>query len=609
MALGIRSHRPLITGTTHMIGAGHYLATAAGYRILEQGGNAADAGVAAGLTLNVVLPQYTSLGGVAPIIVHDAARQETITVSGLGRWPKTASIDYFNQHHSGDLPAGVPRTVTPAAADAWLTTLKLYGTMTFEQVVTPALELAEGGFPIPHSLHRALSRAGDRLAHDEGETMRWARDARQFYPNGKALQPGDLLVQPDLARTLRRLIEAERGSAGQGREAAIQAARDRFYRGDIAQEMVRFNQGQGGLLTMEDLAEFHVGLEPPAVGSFRGVTVYTCDTWTQGPTSIQALQILEQFDLKAMGHNSADYLHTLLEALKLAFADRHAYYGDPKFVDVPLAGLLDRGYAAMRSQSIDPRRASPGMPEAGDPWPYQGQVRPPRRQARPEPLRNVRRREGADGRISDARFPFDVSSRPERAELDRHFFEGWSADRRLAKVGVHEDEAIALTTEHFESFQRGVDEPHELDARGSIDRQLLFTIDSSRRRREHLAKPVGRTLEPANPWQLGKPLSPPAGDVGNQNIVVQMNFRLEENPPSTGPAPPSLESVVKIRRKRGRSIGMARRRSWRQIEIAFQKLRDFVARRRDHVLVRRTLLGRLRHGPRLPRKSRGRQAR
>ncbi|HLF04388.1 MAG TPA: gamma-glutamyltransferase family protein, partial [Dehalococcoidia bacterium] len=381
-----RSHRPLITGTTHMIGAGHYLATAAGYRILEQGGNAADAGVAAGLTLNVVLPQYTSLGGVAPIIVHDAARQETITVSGLGRWPKAASIDYFNQHHSGDLPAGVPRTVTPAAADAWLTTLKLYGTMTFEQVVTPALELAEGGFPIPHSLHRALSRAGDRLAHDEGETMRWARDARQFYPNGKALQPGDLLVQPDLARTLRRLIEAERGSAGQGREAAIQAARDRFYRGDIAQEMVRFNQGQGGLLTMEDLAEFHVGLEPPAVGSFRGVTVYTCDTWTQGPTSIQALQILEQFDLKAMGHNSADYLHTLLEALKLAFADRHAYYGDPKFVDVPLAGLLDQGYAAMRSQSIDPRRASPGMPEAGDPWPYQGQVRPPRRQARPEPV-------------------------------------------------------------------------------------------------------------------------------------------------------------------------------------------------------------------------------
>ena len=386
MALGIRSHRPLITGTTHMIGAGHYLATAAGYRILEQGGNAADAGVAAGLTLNVVLPQYTSLGGVAPIIVHDAARQETITVSGLGRWPKTASIDYFNQHHSGDLPAGVPRTVTPAAADAWLTTLKLYGTMTFEQVVTPALELAEGGFPIPHSLHRALSRAGDRLAHDEGETMRWARDARQFYPNGKALQPGDLLVQPDLARTLRRLIEAERGSAGQGREAAIQAARDRFYRGDIAQEMVRFNQGQGGLLTMEDLAEFHVGLEPPAVGSFRGVTVYTCDTWTQGPTSIQALQILEQFDLKAMGHNSADYLHTLLEALKLAFADRHAYYGDPKFVDVPLAGLLDRGYAAMRSQSIDPRRASPGMPEAGDPWPYQGQTGPARRQARPEPV-------------------------------------------------------------------------------------------------------------------------------------------------------------------------------------------------------------------------------
>ena len=147
----------MVTGATHMVSAGHYLATAAGYRILEQGGNAADAGVAAGITINVVLPQYTSFAGVAPIISHNAQRDDTITIAGLGRWPKAASIDYFQKHAGGDLPPGVLRTVTPAAADAWIMAVKLHGSMAFEQVVAPALELAEGGFPIPSSLERPLN--------------------------------------------------------------------------------------------------------------------------------------------------------------------------------------------------------------------------------------------------------------------------------------------------------------------------------------------------------------------------------------------------------------------------------------------------------------------
>ena len=138
MAIGISTYRPLVTGATHMVSAGHYLAAASGFRILEQGGNAIDAGVAAGITINVVLPQWTSFGGVAPIIIHDAAKNETVSISGLGRWPKAASAAYFNQRHGGELPVGVLRTVTPAAADAWITALRLYGTMSFEQVVTPA---------------------------------------------------------------------------------------------------------------------------------------------------------------------------------------------------------------------------------------------------------------------------------------------------------------------------------------------------------------------------------------------------------------------------------------------------------------------------------------
>ena len=156
MSIGLKTYRPLITGTTHAVSTSHYLATAAAYRILEEGGNATDAGVAAGIVINVALPQYTSFGGVAPIIVHDAKKKETKSISGLGRWPKAASIGYFEQHTDAKLVPGILRTVTPSAADGWLTALRLYGTMTFEQVVTPALELAENGFPIPHSLHLSL---------------------------------------------------------------------------------------------------------------------------------------------------------------------------------------------------------------------------------------------------------------------------------------------------------------------------------------------------------------------------------------------------------------------------------------------------------------------
>ena len=389
MAIGLHTYRPLVGGVTHMVSAGHYLATAAGYRILEQGGNAIDAGVAAGIAINVTLPQYTSFGGVAPIIIHHAASGETREISGLGRWPAAASADYFRQRHGGELPHGVMRTVTPAAPDAWLTALERYGTMSFEQVATPALELAAGGFPIPATLHRALVSSGDNIILDEGDTSRWASTMSIFYPAGRALAAGDLLVQSDLARTFQRLIDAERAAAGQGqgRDAAIRAARNRFYCGDIAQEMVNFIQGEGGWLTMDDLAGFAVGIsEPPSI-DYRGTTVYACGAWCQGPALLQTLNILQGCDLAAMGHNSADYLHTVLEALKLAFADRHAYIGDPDFTAVPLEGLLSPEYVARRRQEIDPARAHPEMPDAGDPWLYQTDAfgrRPAA--AKPEPV-------------------------------------------------------------------------------------------------------------------------------------------------------------------------------------------------------------------------------
>ena len=352
-----------------MVSSGHYLATAAGFRILEQGGNATDAGVAAGIAINVTLPQWTGFGGVAPIIIHDAASGETRSISGLGRWPKAASIEYFVRNCDSQLPPGVLRTVTPSAADAWITALRLYGTMSFEQVVTPALELAEGGFPIPATLQSALATTGDSLIGDSDGDGRWPSTAAVFFPGGRRPDIGEILVQKDLARTFRRLIEVERDHAGQGREAALQAARDFFYQGEIAEEIVRFVQGEGGFLTMDDMAEFSVGVDIPPSIDYKGIQVYACGPWCQGPVNLQALQILEGFDLKGMGHNSADYAHTVIEALKLAFSDREAYVGDPDFVDVPMARwaavkVLCRG---KKGRHRSGSRAFSEMPPSGDP--------------------------------------------------------------------------------------------------------------------------------------------------------------------------------------------------------------------------------------------------
>ena len=366
MPSGIISQRPSVMGTTHMVAAGHYQATMAGYRVLEEGGNAIDAGVASGIALNVVMPEWTSFGGTAPIMVYQAETKELVTVSGLGRWPRAASIDFFMKNAGGDLRLGVLRCLVPAAADAWLIALEKFGTMPLQQVMSPAVELAERGFPVTPLLH-------DFLANRDVETIK--RDpstAHVVWPKGRPPEIGEVLVQSDLAHTFRSLIEVEQANAHKGREAAIRAARDHFYKGDIAQRMVRFNQEQGGLLTLEDLAEFTVDLEKPYSGRFKSYTIYACGPWRQGPVVPQTLQMLEEDDLASLGHNSADYMHLVVEALNLTFADRHQYYGDPDFVEVPMAGLLSKEYARSRRDSIDMSRAYGAMPPPGDPWPYQG---------------------------------------------------------------------------------------------------------------------------------------------------------------------------------------------------------------------------------------------
>lgn len=373
------SFRPTIMGTQGMVVSGHYLASLAGQRVLDRGGNAIDAGVAAGLCLTVLHIDMIDLAGVAPMIVYLAEEDRVMTISGLGRWPQAASVDYFQAHCGGKIPTGVLRCLTPGSPDAWITALETYGTMSLADVMQDAITLAERGFPM-HPFMLANLREGEQ------QLRQWPSSAAVFLPHGRLPEVGEIFVQRDLARTMQRLVAAEAQARHRGREAGLQAAREAFYRGDIAREIAAFFQEQGGLLSYDDLASYRVQLEAPVRASFHEYDIYTCGPWCQGPALAQAVALLEGYDLKAMGHNSPAYVHLITEALKLVFADRERYYGDPEFVDVPMQGLLSKAYVEARRRLIHMDKAHPGMPPAGDPRHANGAVEPWRGlRAAPEP--------------------------------------------------------------------------------------------------------------------------------------------------------------------------------------------------------------------------------
>ncbi|MFN8514376.1 MAG: gamma-glutamyltransferase family protein [Chloroflexia bacterium] len=359
------TYRPAVSGSRYMAATGHAMATMAAVRMLEAGGNAIDAGVAAGLCINVLQPDMTNLGGVAPIMLHRADEGKIWSISGLGWWPESVDREYFVRECGGTIPVGVRRCVMPAAADAWLTALGRFGTMPLAEVAAPAIALAEGGFSVYNFLRENIAEEAEGIAQ-------WPSSAAHFLPQGRVPVVGERFAQPDLGRTLRMLVEAEAGAAHLGREAALRAARDRFYQGDIAERIAAFHAEQGSWLTLADLKSFSVEVEEPLSVRYRGYDFYGCQPWCQGPPALQALSILEGYDLASLGQNSADTLHLILEALKAAFADRERYYGDPRFVDVPTAGLLHPDYAAEWRGRIRLDRAFPGMPEPGDPRRYAG---------------------------------------------------------------------------------------------------------------------------------------------------------------------------------------------------------------------------------------------
>lgn len=355
------SGRMTIMGTRHVISAGHYLAAHAGFQILEAGGNAIDAGVAAGIAIGVLQTDKVNFGGVAPQIIYTARDRKVHCIDGLGVWPKAVTPDYFVRRHGGKIPPGVERCVVPAAPDAWITALSRFGTMSFGEVAAAATRFARDGFPMYPLMSQFIK--DNRSAYE-----RWPSSRKVFLPKGRAPEAGELFVQPDLGRTLQFLADEEKRVARRkGRKAGLRAARDAFYKGDIARAVTKFIEKEGGLMRYEDFAGFAVNFEPTVRARFGGVDVHACGPWSQGPVLPMALNMLKGYDLKAMGHNSADYIHVVTEALKLAFSDRHNHFGDPKFVKVPIAGLMSEKYAAWRRSLVSVEKAWPAMPPAGDP--------------------------------------------------------------------------------------------------------------------------------------------------------------------------------------------------------------------------------------------------
>jgi gamma-glutamyltranspeptidase/glutathione hydrolase len=353
--------RMTIMGTRHVVSAGHYLAAHAGFNILEAGGNAIDAGVATGIAIDVLQTDKVNFGGVAPQIIYTAKDKKVSCLDGLGVWPKAITPDYFEKRHGGKIPPGVERCVVPAAPDAWLTALSNFGTMSFSDVASSAIRFASEGFP----MHGLMSQF---ITENLSSYQRWPSSRKVFLPKGRPPLEGEIFVQSDLAKTLKFMADEERKVARRkGRKAGIKAARDAFYKGDIAREVTRWIEKEGGPMRFEDFADYKVNFEPTVRAKFQNIELHACGPWSQGPTMPMALNILKQFDLKRMGHNSVEYIHVVNEALKLAFSDRHNHFGDPKFVKVPINGLMSDKYAEWRRGFISMEKAWQGMPPAGDP--------------------------------------------------------------------------------------------------------------------------------------------------------------------------------------------------------------------------------------------------
>lgn len=350
---------PEVRASHEMAAAGNNFEVEAGFRILRAGGNAVDAGVASVLAAAVTEQDHFGLGGEMPLLVKMKG-QPVVAISGVGVAPQKATVEFFRSRkrepwektdNIPPIPAqGILAATVPGVLDGVLLALEKYGTMSFAQVVAPALERADG-FPVTDVFAQYL--------HTTEPILRlWPTSTAFFLPGGRVPERGEIFHEPALAKTLRELVTAEKKAHGK-RAAKIEAVRNYFYRGPVAKRIAAFSEQNGGLIRYEDLANFHADIDQPKTTTYRGYQIVKPGFWTQGPVMLEALNMLEGYDLHAMGHNSPEYLHTVVETAKLAFADRDRYYGDPKFTKIPEETLLSKDYAAERRKLVD--RASASM--------------------------------------------------------------------------------------------------------------------------------------------------------------------------------------------------------------------------------------------------------
>jgi gamma-glutamyltranspeptidase/glutathione hydrolase len=367
--------RPVIRGRHAAVASMKAEATEAARRILDAGGNAFDAAVGGQAALAVTDFSLNGMGSDAVLLVYNAREKKVYSVNAEPRAPKLATIEWYQRNNGGKIPEsdGLLSGGLPGVVDAWYTLLDRWGTMSFEQVLQPAIDLAENGFP--------LSEYGASYIAGSKKILKYPTTVKIYLPNGRPPRAGEILKNPDLARTLKKLVEAEKANQAKGRHEALKAARDRFYKGDIAKDLAAFSEANGGLFRYEDFAEYIAEVETPVSINYRGYQIYKNPSASQGPTELIALNLLEGYDLKALGHNSPDFLHTNVEAVKLAMADREKYLGDMDFIKIPYDGLLSKDYARERRKLIDPAKASmelrPGSPEkfTGDASPLDRPVR------------------------------------------------------------------------------------------------------------------------------------------------------------------------------------------------------------------------------------------
>ncbi len=355
--------RPPVRGMRGVVAGGHPLVAEAGLRMLHRGGNAVDAGVAAVFAASVIEISHFGFGGEVPVLIRMAG-QPVVVINGQGQAPELATREFYLRQNPPRVPSSGPLAATvPGVLDAMIVALESHGTMSLGEVLQPAIELADG-FPIDEM--RVSYLRNTRRVYEV-----WPDSRAIFQPGGEIPAVGDIFVQKNLAATLRELVAVEKKRlagrrAPSARLAALEAVRDHFYRGPLGKRFCEAIEKAGGLMRPGDLARFRAEVEQPVRGNYRGYEIYKPGFWSQGPVMIEALNLLEGYDLKGMGHNSPDYVHTLIEAIKLAFADRDRYYGDPRVVRVPGLELISKDYAAVRRSLIDPRRASleqrPGDP-------------------------------------------------------------------------------------------------------------------------------------------------------------------------------------------------------------------------------------------------------